>query len=243
MFLLFKFLFFCVMLFLINTVYAANGKELKPKLQKKLIALTFDDGPRPTVLDDLIPLLESYNIQATFFVIGSVAEEHKELLSSLSYNGHEIENHSYGHENMRNIVKKKGLEAVVKSVEKTSDIIAEATDQATIFFRPPFWEITEEEVKTIEDMGYIVLKLSRPDVNTLDYEDAAKKRPVNILVERVLKLISSREKEEKSCHVLVFHELPLTVKALKIIIPSLKERGYNFVRLDNTPCAKPPNVN
>ncbi|MDP1629263.1 MAG: hypothetical protein Q8L57_01440, partial [bacterium] len=80
--------------------------------------------------------------------------------------------------------------------------------------------------------GYAVMKLGNPDINTLDYEDAAKNRPPEILTERVKNLIADREREGKFQHILVFHELPLTVKSLTNLIPYFKTLGYEFVRLD-----------
>lgn len=202
---------------------------------EKRIVLTFDDGPRPAVLAELLPLLASHNIPATFFVIGSVAEDNIKWLAALSRSGHEIENHSYGHENMRILAKEKGIGAVLKSIQKTDTIINESTGRSTLFFRPPYWEISRAAIESIQNAGFDVLLLDHPDINTLDYDDATKKRPSSVLVKRVMTLVEKREKNAIFTHVFVFHELRLTVEALREIIPRLKQKGYSFVRLNTLP--------
>lgn len=199
--------------------------------QKKHIALTFDDGPRPIVLQNLLPLLSRFRVPATFFIIGSVAQSNKGWLLKEHQLGHEIENHSFGHENFKKTFLTHGAYAIQQSVEKTALIIAEITGKTPRFFRPPFWEIT----KDIEDLirpSYTVMKLGHPDVNTEDYEDAAKHRTSAVLVARVKRLIAQRERQGFFHHVLVCHEIPITVEALKELIPYFKKEGYTFSRLD-----------
>ena len=77
------------------------------------------------------------------------------------------------------------------------------------------------------------MKLDDPDINTMDYADFSKHRPVEVLIDRVKKNIERRENQGEYRHVLVFHELPITVEALKTIIPYLISRGYSFGTLDD----------
>ncbi len=198
---------------------------------KKRIALTFDDGPRPQLLKDLLPFLQQQNIHVTFFIIGSVASGHKELLQEVSAAGHEIENHSYTHANLKKLYSAKGPDAVTADIRQAAELIKHTTGTNPRFFRPPFWVSTIEIDKLITGMGYRVLKLGNPDINTLDYDDVAKKLPVETLVKRVQHIIELREQKLTFSHVLVFHELPLTVEALHILIPYYRARGYSFVLL------------
>ncbi len=209
----------------------ARGENI-PAAAEKIIVLNFDDGPRPAVLKNLLPLLEKYDIAATFFVIGSAIWPNAKLIEEMNENGHEIENHSWGHENLKKLLREKGADAVKIDVEKTDRTIWEITCRKPCFFRPPFWEITDEIEKIIIPAGYIIMKLEDPDINTMDYSDTEKNRPPEALIARVKKIISERETEGKFIHILVFHELPLTVEALKIIIPYFKETGYKFERLE-----------
>lgn len=224
--------FYC---FLVMQFFGTNTSYAETNAEKRIV-LTFDDGPHPSVLANLLPLLKFHNISATFFVIGSVAKDNPEWLVTISQNGHEIENHSYGHENMRALEKKKGVGAVLENILKTDAIINETIGRSTLFFRPPYWEISRAAIEYIQNAGFEVLTLERPDINTLDYDDTTKKRSPSALVKRVMGLIEQQEKKNTFTHVLVFHELRLTVEALREIIPSLKKKGYSFIRLDALTC-------
>ena len=61
---------------------------------EKLVVLTFDDGPRPNVLKNLLPLLQKYSTPATFFVIGAEVLQNDKLVKEMHENGYKIENHS-----------------------------------------------------------------------------------------------------------------------------------------------------
>lgn len=202
--------------------------------QEKVIALTFDDGPNPKVLDSLLPLLSKENVPGTFFVVGNNAKTHPKYLRKETALGHEIENHSFGHENLKKNYRTRSdwREVLLASLQKTSNAIENATGTRPKFFRPPFWEINPDIQWVVEQAGYRVVKLERPDVNSMDYEDFAKHRSAETLILRVKKLIELRERNKSYRQVLVFHELPLTAEALKTLIPYFRERGYRFVRLD-----------
>lgn len=200
---------------------------------EKIIALTFDDGPRPHVLEDLLPLLKQYSVPATFFMIGAEILSNNKFVKKMNESGYEIENHSWGHENLVKLLKKKNNIAVRLNLEKTNDLIFKVTGRKPKFFRPPFWEINGDVEKIVMNLGLVPMKLGNPDINTMDYDDHAKKRLPPALIERIKKIIDLRENQGEYRHVLVFHELPITIEALKTIIPYLIGRGYSFSTLDN----------
>lgn len=199
---------------------------------EKLIVLTFDDGPRPYVLKNLLPLLKQYSAPATFFMIGAEILPNIRLVKEMGENGYEIENHSWGHENFVKLFREKGVGAARLNLEKTNDAIFMVIGRKPKFFRPPFWEINGDIDKIVRDLGLVPMKINNPDINTMDYADFSKHRPVEVLIDRVKKNIELREKQNFYKHVLTFHELPLTIEALKILIPYFQDRGYKFIRLD-----------
>lgn len=199
---------------------------------EKLIVLTFDDGPRPYVLENLLPLLQKYSAPATFFMIGAKILPNDKLVKKMSENGYEIENHSWGHENLVKLLREKGALAVKLNLEKTSNLIFKITGRKPRFFRPPYWEINADVEKVVRDLGLVPMKLDNPDINTMDYTDFSNHRPVEVLIDRVKKNIERREKQNFYKHILTFHELPLTVEALKVLIPYFQGQGYKFIRLD-----------
>ena len=212
-------------------VNSLSAGAIQPK--EKIIALNFDDGPKPTVLKELLPLLEKYRIPAAFFVIGSAISQNEALIKLMRAKGFAIENHSWGHENFRKLYKIGGERSVAGSLDKTGDAIFAATGRRPGYFRPPFWEINQDIERIVSGQGLKIMKLCRPDINTLDYEDAARHRSSQALVERVKKIVSDRERRGIRRHVLVFHELLITTEALKKLIPYFLAEGYEFKHLDD----------
>ena len=63
----------------------------------KVVAFTFDDGPHPGTTPELLRVLQEKGVKGTFFVLGSNAEMHMDLLRQIVAEGHEVANHGYSH--------------------------------------------------------------------------------------------------------------------------------------------------
>jgi peptidoglycan-N-acetylglucosamine deacetylase len=100
--------------------------------KQKVVALTFDDGPTQNV-DKILPLLEQFNVKATFFLIGNEIEENPEEAKKLVDAGQQIGNHTYSHQRM--VFKSPSF--IKDEIEKTDKLIREAGYNGTIDFRPP----------------------------------------------------------------------------------------------------------
>lgn len=96
--------------------------------------LTFDDGPSTTITPQILDTLKEKNVKATFFVIGSYAKSHPELVKRAYDEGHTIGLHSYTHKkSMFN-----SLTAFKEEVDKTYDVVYDITGEAPKFFRIPY---------------------------------------------------------------------------------------------------------
>ncbi|MDD5660243.1 MAG: polysaccharide deacetylase family protein [Actinomycetota bacterium] len=103
---------------------------------KKIIALTFDDGPNPgdpTVTKNILALLKRYNAEATFFVIGKNAVIHPEIVREEYQEGNEVGNHSWCHENL--VFKSPWF--VKREIDDTDTFIRSTGYKGTIYFRAP----------------------------------------------------------------------------------------------------------
>jgi len=164
----------------------------------KLIALTFDDGPKPFVLNgtrtakglssaSLLALLDQQNAKATFFVMGWRLAKNadakcrqddggvcRDAAAEEHRRGHEIENHTFGHGDFRLMVKRYGEDWVLNDIEKCSTIIRSITGVKPSYLRPPDWTIWPELQKKIEARGYHVMTRSKdvpPEQRDVDSED------------------------------------------------------------------------
>ncbi|HEX2330542.1 MAG TPA: polysaccharide deacetylase family protein [Candidatus Angelobacter sp.] len=229
---------------------------------EKLIALTFDDGPRPYVLfggkehpgPGLADILDQNGVKATFFVVGwrltpktwgeprheeNIGVTCLDAAEKLIKRGHELEDHTYSHVELRSAERKHGEQWVMQDVGRGAEAIKAVTGSQPRYIRPPDWIITSEARRDLEHQGYKVLTISSEnpmamrDVNSLDYLCAGKAVgcPKPSLVDGVMKQIEQRERKGTYTHILAFHELSTTAAAMPKLIGDLKARGYRFVTL------------
>src|SRR5437764_6799959 len=66
-------------------------------IERPYIALTFDDGPNPTLTPKLLDLLAAHHMKATFFVIRQNAVDHLDILRRATRQGHQVAHHSWSH--------------------------------------------------------------------------------------------------------------------------------------------------
>ena len=109
---------------------------------QKLVALSFDDGPRAGgEFDTLLALLASRHAHATFFVIGQELAAHPELARRLLDAGHEIGNHTWTHPHLDSI----SIDSVRIEIARTDSLLRALGVRGRILVRPPYGE-TDERV-------------------------------------------------------------------------------------------------
>jgi peptidoglycan/xylan/chitin deacetylase (PgdA/CDA1 family) len=236
---------------------------------EKLIALTFDDGPRPYVLygvkqpgaasganqaasQGMLDVLDRNGVKATFFVMGwrltpktwgetphetNIGVTCLDAAHEVLRRGHEIENHTYSHADLRIAERKKGEAWVLGDVERGAQVVQAVTGSRPLYLRPPDWDLTDDARHDLEARGFHILTISSQnpvalrDINSLDYLCAGKGTgcPKPSLAQSVIKTIEQREKKGVYTHVLAFHELTTTTAQLPELITALKAKGYRFV--------------
>ncbi|MGH9355060.1 MAG: polysaccharide deacetylase family protein [Terriglobia bacterium] len=164
----------------------------------KLIALTFDDGPKPYVLmgtrsgrgipsASLLNLLDRDHVRATFFVMGWRLSKNadamclkldggvcREAAQEEHRRGHDIENHTYGHGDFRLMERRYGDAWILNDIDRASRMIQGITDIKPAYLRPPDWDIWPALQKKIEARGYRVMTKSHtapPALRDVDSED------------------------------------------------------------------------
>lgn len=177
------------------------------------IAMTFDDGPHPTLTPKLLDLLAQLHIHATFFVLGEMVKNHPEILQRAVAEGHEIGDHSWSHPNLAKLSEA----AVKKEILNTSDLITKVTGKKVTLMRPPYGALTPAQRKWIHnDLGMDVILW---DVDPFDW-----KRPGSAVVEhRIL------EQTHKGS-IILSHDIHAgTIDAMPDTLATLLQKGYKFV--------------
>jgi peptidoglycan-N-acetylglucosamine deacetylase len=98
------------------------------------LALTFDDGPNPAFTPQLLDILASHDVRATFFMLGSRAQAEPALVRRIAAAGHLIGNHSWSHPNLA----LSSSSRIEEELSRTSKAIEQITGAPVRFFRPPF---------------------------------------------------------------------------------------------------------
>lgn len=189
-----------------NDVDDKEKDNIKEKKPLKYVALTFDDGPS-SFTEEIVDLLQKYNYNATFFVLGNKLNlNYKDILKKSIKNGNEIGVHGYSH---RSFTKMRQA-TMEEEITKTKKYIKNLTGYESTLVRPPYGNIT----KTIKNYNLGPYILWNND--TLDW----KLRDANKISSRLINSI-----EDKS--IILMHDTYLTTfKALEIILPYLKENNY-----------------
>lgn len=193
--------------------------------KEKIVALTFDDGPYGEPTKKILDILKEKNVKATFFVVGNNAEKYPDLVKREAADGHLIGNHSLDHS--PNLADEKP-EDFKKNIIAADEKIYETTGLHPRFFRPPFGLTSSAVLKVLHDLKYEVIFW---DDMTNDWD--ATQKPEDIAA-RIIKRL-------KPGAIIVLHDgrdtkinYPRedTTKALPMIIDQAREKGYEFIQLD-----------
>jgi len=178
---------------------------------KKMIALTFDDGPNYNT-SKVIDVLNKYDIKATFFVLGSRAINNKDILKKMADSGMEIGNHTYNHL----LLTKYDENKIRSEIEDTSEVIYSATKKRPKLLRPSYGSVNNK-IKKVANMPIIIW-----DIDTLDWKYHNSKRITSRVVNKV-----------RDGDIILMHDIySASLNALSNIIPILQDNGYEFVTID-----------
>lgn len=98
------------------------------------LALTFDDGPNPEVTPQLLRLLARYNVNVTFFLVGSFVRANASLVREIVSAGHSVGNHTQSHVNLM----RSSAQTIRRELDMCSEEIAAACGVRPRFMRPPY---------------------------------------------------------------------------------------------------------
>lgn len=194
----------------IKTHYSGNGT-------KKLVALTFDDGPESKITSQILDILDEYDIKATFFVVGQNVARNTDILKDIYNRGHEIGNHSWSHKYLPKISKKSKEDEILKTEKLLVDVLGEYTP----IFRPPYGAVKAQDKQLIDSLGYKVVNWS---VDTRDWAGTSN--------EQIMKYV---KQQLRPGGIILMHNsgntgiIKNTISILPIMIDWITEQGYEFV--------------
>lgn len=199
-------------------IFKLNAQQRRGVRQ---VALTFDDAPDNRITPLVLDILKEHNIQATFFLVGTRAKAYPKLVERMVREGHVIGNHSYNHP----LLTKLTLPAFEHQLKDTERIIEQSVGYKPRYFRPPYGEINEEQLRWAGDNGYLVVNW---DVDSNDWRGLSSSQILQNVMREVRPGSIILQHASGSTQNGYLHG---TVKALPSIIKQLRERQYEFVTL------------
>ncbi len=180
---------------------------------RKVLALTFDDGPKADT-GRILDILKAKGVKATFFVVGKQVEAFPDQLERIANDGHEIGNHTYNHRNCQYLSESE----ITQEIFRASAAVRAVTGREIEFMRPPGGHSSKNLSNVMRRFGLTTTYWS---VNCSKYEGTTRKK----LYDHVIN-------SARPGGIILLHNLELvTVQALPDIIDTLRSKGYSFVTL------------
>ena len=178
----------------------------------KLIALTFDDGPRRSTTTALLDGLEARGVRATFFLIGKQLDHNEDLIRRMDAQGHQIGIHTYDHVSLTGLSKADFDAQVALTRQKLMAILG----HDGFLLRPPYGAVDEAVRK---NAGCPIILWS---IDPEDWGDQNAPREVEHVVSQA-----------RDGAIILMHDIfPASVEAALEIVDRLHAQGYLFVTVE-----------
>ena len=184
----------------------------------KVIALTIDDGSDGSNYAEILRILDKHNVKATFFLTGSGAQNHPQVIRDTVNKGHDIGNHSYNHPDFTKI----STTEMKAQLDRTEKIIKDLSGKSTkSYFRAPFGATNSTVSNTVGSAGYAYT--FHWSIATLDWTGNS----ATTIYNRVMNNIHAGA-------IILAHTgrgASGTPAAMDRYIPAIKSKGYRFVTI------------
>jgi len=181
---------------------------------EKVIFLTFDDGPHPTITPFVLDELKKYNARATFFCIGKNVLQYPDVCRRITTEGHKIGNHTHNHLNGWKTKDAVYLENVAEAKQCIDSGL----------FRPPYGRITKFQLQQLSKQPF--------QFRTIMWSVLSGDFDKKLTPERCLANVT---KNTKSGSIVVFHDSEKAYERLVYALPRVlkyfSEQGYRFEKI------------
>lgn len=182
-------------------------------VDEKILYLSFDDGPHPTITPRVLALLKQYNAKATFFCVGNNVEKYPAVFNSIQAEGHSLGNHSFHHLNGW----KSDNQIYIDDVKKADRLIH------SNLFRPPYGRLKFSQASALLQMGYELIMwtvLSADYDRNITREQCAMRVIKNITPGTIVLFHDSEKAEERMLY------------ALEELLNDATKKGYQFKAIE-----------
>ena len=190
-----------------SEVYAGNIDPNRP-----MVALTYDDGPSPTVTPRILKCLQDNGGRATFFMVGQKVIKSPNVLKQMVAQGCEVANHTFDH----TLMTKVSPTDLANQLVATNQAVSDACGISPVLMRPCGGAKTDAGMNIA---GAISMPAILWSVDTLDWKTRDASQTIQTVLENV-----------KDGDIILMHDLyDATGDASETIIPELVSRGFQLV--------------
>lgn len=185
------------------------------------VYLTFDDGPVPEATPQVLDILDTYGVKATFFWVGENLIKYPHLAQEVVSRGHRVGNHTYNHLSGWSVSADEYKVNVQKADAIMHEVIPSLADdkQAQRLFRPPYGKMRREVYKWLQREGYTIVLW---DIVTHDYNRRYTPQEIEKITLRYV----------RDGSILLLHDSIKASKNTLTVLPTLIHRlqveGYEF---------------
>jgi peptidoglycan-N-acetylglucosamine deacetylase len=185
------------------------------------VVLTFDDGPLPRDSNQVLDILASQCVKATFFEIGRMAQAYPEGVRKLVAAGHSVGTHSQNHPlTMNHMPIDRAKQEIDDGIASVKSALGSDTTALAPFFRIPGLLRAEDVEDYLASQG---IQVWSADFPADDWRHISSARVYDLAMQRL---------EDKGKGILLLHDIQArTVAALPRILHELKARGFRIVHV------------
>lgn len=181
------------------------------KRKRRVVYLTFDDGPIPEQTPWVLDILDRYGVKATFFMVGDNVRRNPDLLAEVRRRGHSVGNHTMHHLQGMKVTARRYLRDVSEA-----DALIDSP-----LFRPPHGIMRWKQSRALREKYIIIMY----DLVTRDY--SAKLKPEQVM--------ANVKRFARNGSIIVFHDSLKAAANMRAVLPRaiewLLSQGYEFERL------------
>lgn len=177
--------------------------------EERLIAITFDDGPRRETTERLLDGLEERDARATFFLIGRQIEGNEDLVERMQAEGHQVGSHTWSHTRLTGV----SADTLRQEVGRTEEALEDLLGPGSYWLRPPYGAVDAA------DRDLIQTPMIKWSIDPRDWE----KLDTAQVTAAVLKAAAPNQ-------IILLHDIyPTSVDAALAVVDALQGEGYRFV--------------
>ncbi len=198
-----------------TTETAAETREIPiycVDTQEKKVAISFDAAWGNEQTEQLLDILDKYNVKATFFLVGQWVDKYPDSVKEIAKRGHDVENHSNTHAYMTQLSESEMNTEITECNKKIETL----TGKCPTLFRAPYGDYNNPVVKSVKENNMYCIQW---DVDSLDWKDPSPQQIVKNITDKI----------DCGSIILMHNGATNTPEALPTVIESIQAAGYKIV--------------